>query len=72
MLSDREPFSFATAQPTWDRKESVTRSVSTGESGRHLAGQKDTARQLFIQSVNRPVNQTPRQEDRQTSSDLGV
>lgn len=53
-------------------KESVTRSVSTGESGRHLAGQKDTARQLFIQSVNRPVNQTPRQEDRQNNSDLGV
>ena len=52
-------------------KESVTRSVSTGESGRHLAGQKDTVRQLFIQSVNHPVNQTPRQEDRQTNSDLG-
>ena len=64
MLSDREFHNHSASLET--EKESVTHSVSTGESGRHLGGQKDTVRQPFIQSVNHPVNQTPRQEDRPT------
>ena len=77
-MPDREFRNHSASLET--EEESVAHSVSTGESGRHLGGQKDTVRQPFIQSVNHPVSQTPRQEDRQiprqedrqTSSDLGV
>lgn len=49
-----------------DRKR-VHHPLSTGESGRHLGGQKDTVRQPFIQSVNHPVIRHPgRKTDRPT------
>ena len=62
--SHREPFSFTTTPSVW--RQRGDHPLSTGESGRHLGGQKDTARQPFIQSAVQPVGHPGRKADRPT------